>query len=63
MATKKTVATVSLNLTRDAWKDLDAAILDAQVAARSRGHEAMRERLSAIRKGIEAEVWAQHPRW
>ena len=58
---RRQTATISLNLTRDGWLDLESAILDREVKAKD--HSAMRERLSAIRHGIETQVRAQKPRW
>lgn len=56
----KTTATISLNLTRDAWRDLEDALL-ARAAQVDNPH--MRDRLNTIRLGIERQVREQHPRW
>lgn len=63
MTTKRATVTVSLNLTYDGWKDLESALLDRAVKAGDIGHEAMRERINAIRNAIWAQVIEQKPRW
>jgi uncharacterized protein YdeI (BOF family) len=58
---KKSTVTVSLNLTYDAWRDLEGALMER--AAQAKDHAAMRDRLNAMRLGIEEQVRQQHPRW
>lgn len=59
--TRRSTATISLNLTYDAWKDLEGALLQRAIDVAH--HEAMRDRLNAIRHDIEKQVKDQHPRW
>lgn len=58
---RKTTATISLNLTYDAWKDLEGALLQRAIDVAH--HEAMRDRLNTIRHDIETQVREQRPRW
>lgn len=64
--TKPATVTITLDLTYDAWRDVEGALLDRAAQANAHSptrHTHMADRLNEVRHAIEAQVREQKPRW